>query len=207
MSSESHRKIHKKLRKHSPEGVEKAKKIFSFKYPKLFILIVIILFTYYIFTQPFVSKAIEFFANLGHFGVFLSGMLTSIGFSTVFGFGLLAKINPSNLLIATLVAGFGATLADLLIFKSVKFSFADEFKKLEKTPLIKDVERIVNKNKSVLIRHYLLYIFAGIVLATPLPDELGVSMLAGLTTIKPLKLTAISFVLHSFVIFLVLSIL
>jgi hypothetical protein len=206
MSHKSHKEIHKKLRKHAPESVKKAKKIFSFKYPKLFILIVVILLTYYIFTQPFISEAIGFFSGLGHFGVFLSGMLTSIGFSAVFGFGLLSKINPSNILIATLIAGVGATITDLIIFKSIKLSFVDEFKKLEKTTLVRDIEKIVKKNKFVLIRHYLLYIFAGIVLATPLPDELGVSMLAGLTTIKPLKLTAISFVLHSFTIFLVLSV-
>jgi len=53
----------------------------------------------------------------------------------------------------------------------------------------------------VLIRHYLLYVFAGIILATPLPDEVGVSMLAGLTTIKPMKLAIIGFILHSAAIF------
>ena len=205
MWHKSHRKIHRKLRKHAPESVKKAKKIFSFKYPKLFILVILILLAYYLFTRPFISEWIKLFNKLGDFGVFISGFLTSLGFTTPFGIGLLIKMNPSNILFATLIAGLGATLADLLIFKIIKLSFMDEFKRLEKTKLIQEIEHIVNKNKSVLIRHYLLYIFAGLAFATPLPDELGVSMLAGLTTIKQWKLAVISFILHSIMIYVIIS--
>lgn len=201
--SKSHRIIHKKLRKHSPNGVKKAKKIFSFKYPKLFLLIILILLAYYIFSMPFIPKFMESFNKLGQLGVFISGILTSIGFTTPFGIGLLVKINPNSIWIAALIGGLGATVADLFIFKTIKFSFADEFEKLEKTKVMEEIGDIVKKNKHVLIRHYLMYIFAGIMLITPLPDELGVSMLAGLTTIKPVRLAAISFVLHSIMIFFI----
>jgi hypothetical protein len=205
MRYSAHRRIHKKLRKHTPKSIEKVKKIFSFRYPKLFILIIVIFFAYYLFSQPFISEWMMFFNKLGNFGVFISGILTAFGFTAPVGIGLLIKIIPKNVLFAALLAGFGATISDLLIFKTIKISFMDEFKKLEKTKLIQEIEHIVKKNKHVLIRHYLLYIFAGIVLATPLPDELGVSMLAGLTTIKPIRLAIISFMLHSFTIFLILS--
>jgi hypothetical protein len=201
---ESHRKIHRKLRKHSPEGVKKAKRIFSFKYPKLLLLIIVIVFAYYFFSMPFIPGFMESFEKLGHLGVFISGGLTALGFTTPFGIGLLSKINPPNIWFAALIGGLGAAFADLFIFKTIKFSFMDEFKKLEKTKVIKEIEQIVKKNRHVLIRHYLLYIFAGIVIATPLPDELGVSMLAGLTTIKPLRLAVIGFFLHTIAIFLIL---
>ena len=79
-----------------------------------------------------------------------------------------------------------------------------KFKELEKTTAIKKIEAIVRKNRHVLIVHYLLYIFAGIIIASPLPDEVGVAMLAGLTTIKPVNLAVVSFLLHSIAIFLVL---
>ena len=206
MTHKTHRKIHGKLRKHAPESVEKAKKFFSFKYPKFFILIILTLLAYYIFTQPFILELIEIFNKLGHFGIFISGILTGLGFAAPFGFGLIIKINPENILIASLLAGIGATIIDLIIFKSIKLSFMDEFKRLEKTKLLKEIEHLVKKNRFVLIRHYLLYVFAGLVLATPLPDEIGVSMLAGLTTIKPLKLAIIGFILHSSAIFVILSI-
>ncbi len=202
--NESHRRIHKKLKKHSPEGVKRAKKIFSFKYPKLLLLFTLIIVAYFIFSRPNISQWMKVFNNLGHFGTFISGILTAMGFTAPFGIGLLIKINPNSILIGALIAGIGATIADLFIFKIIKFSFTDEFKKLEKTKIIHEIETIAKKNKHILIKHYLLYIFAGIVIATPLPDEIGVSMLAGLTTIKPMKLAIIGFFLHSIAIFFIL---
>ncbi len=199
-----HAKISKKLKKHAPDSVKKVKKIFSFKYPKLFTFIILILLAYHIFTQPFISGWIGWFNNLGNLGIFFAGILTGLGFLAPFGFGLLIKMSSDTILIASLLAGLGATIADLLIFKIIKSSFMDEFKRLEKTKLIREIEQIVKKNKSVLIRHYLLYIFAGIILATPLPDEIGVSMLAGLTTIKSWKLAIIGFFAHSLVAFILL---
>jgi hypothetical protein len=205
MSRESHKKIHKKLKQHSPEGVKKAKKIFSFGYPKLLLFIGFIILAYYLFSRPFISGFIDSFNKLDQFGIFILGALTSLGFTAPFGIGVLAKMIPSNILLGALMGGIGATIADLFIFKTIKFSFMDEFKRLEKTKAIREIEHIVKKDKHVLIRHYLMYIFAGILLITPLPDELAISMLAGLTTIKPLKFGLLSLVLHTFMIFLILQ--
>ncbi len=145
MFHESHKKIHKILRKHHPEAVKKAKRIVYFKYPKLFLLIIFIILSYYLFTRPFIPEIIESFNSLGHLGVLISGSLTALGFTAPFGIGLLSKINPQNILIAAIIGGIGATLVDLLIFKTIKFSFIDEFKKLEKTKAIKKIEKIVKK--------------------------------------------------------------
>ncbi len=204
MSHESHRKIHNELREHSPRGVKKAKKIFSFKYPKLFLFVLLIILSFYIFSQPFIPEIINLLGNFSYIGIFIAGVLMSLGFSTPLGIGLLINIAPQNILFGALLGGLGAVIADLLIFKTIKWSFMNEFKELEKTKGIRHIEQIVKKNKHVLIRHYLLYIFAGLVFATPLPDEIGISMLAGLTTIKPMKLLMISFFVHSTAIFLLL---
>jgi hypothetical protein len=195
---EPHIKIHSHLRKHAPAGVRKAKKIFSFiKYPKLLLFVLAILVASYLFSLPVFSKLIDPVKNLGYLGIFLGGALTSLGFLAPFGIGMLTKITPHTILFGALVAGVAASIIDLLIFKVAKSSFADEFKRLEKTKTIKDIENVVKKNKHVLITHYLLYVFAGLILMTPLPDEIGISMLAGMTTIKPRMLVLISFVCHS----------
>lgn len=203
---ESHKKIHKHLKKYHPQAVKKAKKIFAFKYPKLFLLLILIGVAYYIFSLSSVTNWIESFEytkTLSGIWIFISGALTSFGFTAPFGIGLLAKITPQNIFLETIIAALGATMADLFIFKTIKFSFMNEFEQLEKTKAVKEIEKIVKKNKHVLIRHYLLYIFAGIVIATPLPDELGVSMLAGLTTIKPMKMAVIGFILHALMLFMI----
>jgi uncharacterized membrane protein YdjX (TVP38/TMEM64 family) len=205
MKSEHHRKIHNILKKHHPDAVIKAKRLFKFKYPKLFLLLIIILFSYYLFSQTNISNWISNFKNLNYPGAFIAGTLLAIGFSAPIGLGFFISAIPQNILLLTLIGGAGAMFGDFIIFKTIKLSFMDEFKELEKSKAVHAIEKIVKKNKSVLIRHYLLYIFAGIVLATPLPDELGVSMLAGLTTIKPLKLAIISFLIHFTVIFFLLA--
>jgi len=202
----SHKKIHATLKEHHPQAVKKARKIFALKYPKLFLLIFFIGLSYYLFSTTIISKWIDSFNNLGHFGVFISGAMTAFGFTAPIGIGLLTKIIPKNIFLATIIAGFGAMIVDLFIFHTIKFSFADELKELEKTKAIREIEKIVKKNKHVKIVHYLVYILAGLMIVTPIPDEVGVSMLAGLTTINPFKFALISFCLHNIAIFFLLSI-
>ncbi|MEK6828717.1 MAG: hypothetical protein AABY15_01205 [Nanoarchaeota archaeon] len=200
----AHGHIHRALRKHSPRGVHKAKRLLAFKYHKLVLLIAIIAFSYYLFTLPIVKNFVSVLNQFSYFSNFLAGILFSVGFTTPFSIGFLITSHPASIWIAAIAAGIGSVIGDVFIFKTIKFSFMDEFKELERKKAIKKIEKIVESNKHVLIRHYLIYIFAGIILATPLPDELGISMLAGLTTIKTSKLAVISFILHFITFFLIL---
>ncbi len=206
ISHESHKEIHRKLKKHSPEGVRRAKKFFALKYPKLILFIVLIGVSYYLFSRPFMEGLLMSMREYGNASVFVCGLLTSFGFTTPLGIGFLINLTPADIFIAALLGAIGAVIADLIIFKSVKFTFSDEIKRLERTKIIRQIENIVKKDKHVLIRHYLMYVFAGIMFLTPLPDEFGVSMLAGLTTIKPLKLAIISFITHTAMIYFILAI-
>jgi len=201
-SYKPHKHIHRTLKKHIPYGVHRAKKLVGFKYPKLFLLFLCIVVAYYLFSQPAVLNFVEGFSKDDYFSIFIAGVLFSLGFSAPFSIGFFILLQPENLLLATLVGGLGSVAGDMLIFKTIKNSFMKEFKELERKKIIKKIEKIVEKNKHVLIRHYLLYIFVGITMVTPLPDEIGISMLAGLTTIKPLKLAIMSFLIHALAIFL-----
>ena len=200
-----HKKIHARLNEHHPQAVKRARKIFAFKYPKLFLLTICMILTYYLFSTGLISGVVEKFRELGPLGIFLSGVMTAFGFTAPLGIGLLSKINPSNILLATLIGTIGATVTDLLIFHTIKFSFSDELKQLEKTKTVKEIEKIVKKNKHVKVAHYLLYILAGIIIVTPLPEELGISMLAGLTTINPIKFAITSFCIHGLAILFILG--
>ena len=200
----THKHIHKIIRKHAPKSVHKVKKLFYFKYLKLILLIASIFLAYYLFT---LSGVLDFFSNLqklNYAGMMIAGMLFSFGFSAPFSFGFFIISQPENLFLAAILAGIGSVIGDMLIFKTIKLSFKKEFKELNHEKIVKTIEKAIEHNKNILIRHYLLYIFAGILIVTPLPDEIGISMLAGLTTIKPLKLAVISFMLHSLAVFLIL---
>ena len=105
---------------------------------------------------------------------------------------------------SAIIGGLGALTSDLLIFNIIKISFNKEFERLKESKIMKEIEEIIKKDLGKKLQHYLLYTFAGILIATPLPDELGISMLAGLTHIKQKILAIVSFILHTLGILIIL---
>ncbi|MDP3027256.1 MAG: hypothetical protein Q8N63_06105, partial [Nanoarchaeota archaeon] len=83
-----------------------------------------------------------------------------------------------------------------------RFSFTDEFKRLEKTAIIKGIRNEMKIHFSHRARLYILYALAGFFIASPLPDEAGVIMLAGLTNIKPRVMAIIGFIFNTIGIFI-----
>jgi len=187
--------------------VEIKSKLFKFKYPKFLGLITAVILAYWIFSKPAVAG---FFSGLGngwgYLGIAIAGFFFSFGFTTPFSVGVFVTLSTKNPLFAAILAGFCAMIADILIFNFVRFSFMDEFKRLEKTSVIKETSELIEYSIGHKLKVYLTYIFAGLILASPLPDEAGVIMLAGLTKIKQINLAIISLIFKSFGIFILLLI-
>jgi len=170
------------------------KRLFKFRYPKITILIILIILAYFIFSIQSVQKYWINPGNLSNLGVFLTGFLFSFGFTTPFAIGAFLFMNPPNILLVAIIGGLGAMSADLAIFKIIKISFMDEFKLLEKAKPFKKIHSVPLNKK---IKHYLMYAFAGLIIASPLPDELGISMLAGLGHVKAVPVAIISFIFNT----------
>lgn len=171
------------------------KRLFKFKYPKLTILTVMIILAYILFENPAIASFFSHLGNLSYLGIFLAGILFAFGFTAPFAIGIFLSSTPESIILASIIGAWGATLSDLFIFKVIKCSFMNEFRKLEKNKEIKFLEDEVSL-LPIKIKHYLLYIFAGIVIASPLPDEVGVTMLTGLAHIKAKTLAISAIVLH-----------
>ncbi|MCX6748916.1 MAG: hypothetical protein NT076_04900 [Candidatus Pacearchaeota archaeon] len=182
------------------------KTLFKFKYPKLTLLAIFIILSYMLFSNPLISSFISQLDNLKYLGIFIAGLLIPFGFTAPISVGFFIVANPSNILLSAIIAGFGAMLGDLFIFNIIRFSFMNEFNKLENTHAAKKLNKIIEKDLGKKIKNYLLYIFAGIIIASPLPDELGVIMLAGLTKINQKILATTSFILHTLGILVLLYI-
>ncbi len=180
------------------------KRLFKFKYPKLFLLGVFCVLSYFIFSNSTVNSYVSSLGVLGYFGIFIAGICFAFGFSAPLAVGFFLIANIDNIFLAACIAGVGSLISDLLIFKIIRFSFMDEFERLKKSRAIVETNRILSSRLLYRIKNYLLFVFAGIVIASPLPDELGVSMLAGLTKIKVRVLAIISFLMNSFGIFILL---
>lgn len=168
----------------------------KFHYPKLLALGLVIILAYIIFSNPFAKELVSSLAGYGYISIFIAGVFLAFGFTAPFAVGFLVMANPSNLLLAGLVAGFGAAIADILIFKIIKFSFMKEFKRLENTRLLKEANYLIENKFGHKIKIYLMFIFAEFLISSPLPDELGVLILAGFTKIRPWIIFLSSLIFH-----------
>jgi len=173
------------------------KRLFRFKYPKIFLWIIFIIAAYFIFSNPAVKSFINSEGLTGYLYVFIFGALFTFGFTTPFSIGFFVAYNPESLFLSAIIGGLGAVVFDLAIFRFIRFSFMDEFKKLEKEKEIAKLSNLFHLKLSHKIKVYLTYIFAGIVIASPLPDEVGVAMLAGLTKIRTIPLMILSFIFNA----------
>lgn len=82
----------------------------------------------------------------------------------------------------------------------------DEFERLEKTKIVKEINHMLTGGLDKRIKLYLLYAFAGFIIVVPLPGEVGIVMFAGFTRIQQHILAAISFVCKFVGILVLLSI-
>ena len=171
--------------------------LFKFRYPKLALLVIAIVASYFVFKNPNISGFVSSLGNLGYLGVFIAGLFFTFGFSTPFAIGFFLSLNLGNPFLAAAIGGIGAVVGDLVIFNFVKFSFMEEFTRLEHEKLIRKAEIILGKEFHGKFKHYLLILLAGIIISSPLPDELGVSLLAGLTHIKQKWLAVVSFIFNT----------
>ncbi len=176
----------------------------KFKYPKLLLLLICIISAYFLFSNPLIQGSINALQEFRYLGLFIAGMLFAFGFSAPFAVGFFITFSPQNIILAGLIAGMGALFSDILIFRFIKISFMDEFEELKKTKIISTTQKAMQKGLGLRISNYLLYAFAGILIASPLPDEAGVTMLAGLTKIKVSVLAIISFILNTLGIIVIL---
>lgn len=198
--------MHQEIPKHEIKAVHhKLKKVgkkraynfyFKYKFKKITVLALSILATYYLFTYTSFGDIVSSLGNLSYLGIFIAGMALAFGFLAPVAAGFLITLDPSNILVHALIASLGTVISDILMFKFVRFSFLDEFTSLKKTKAIKKFNQLIDHSVLHKIKIYISYSFIGIMLASPLPDEIGVAMLAGLTKIKPKALALISYILH-----------
>lgn len=173
------------------------------KYPKFLLLFITFLIAYLLFYERNYKSFHDFIVSLGYFGTFLTGALFAYGFTAAPATAILLILaKEQNILLAGLIAGFGALVSDLIIFNFIRYSFADEIKRLSRE---KPVLYINHKTPNI-FKKYLLPVVAGFIIASPLPDEIGVSLLAVSKNISMKIFSAISYMLNTVGIFIILLI-
>lgn len=182
-------------------------RLFKPKHPKLLLLTAMIVLAYILFSRPAIVATFKHLGTTQSYATSLiAGFLFAFGFSTPIALGIFLTIEPSNFFLASLIGGVGAVLGDLVILNGIRLWYQDEFTNLEHTKLVRRIKNMIRSQQSLRIQHYLLYVVAALIIILPVPDEVGVSLLAGFTHMKQGIFCVISFILHFTSILILFSI-
>lgn len=126
-------------------------------------------------------------------GSFIAGMFFTTIFTTAPAIVTLGEIAQSQGIWLTACMGaLGAVLGDLVIFRFVKDRLSDHLVELvTKKGGLRRIKHLMGSN----IFRYITFLAGGFIIASPLPDELGVSLL-GLAKIRASWFVALSFIFN-----------
>lgn len=176
------------------------------QYPKLILLLISILGTYVLFQAHMFLRIAEQFNSHGYITIFIAGFLFAYGFTAPLAVGLFISLAPQvNIFLAAMLAGTGALLSDLLIFQFIKTSFQDEFDRLKLTRIFQRIHDLFDNHLGERIKKYILWTIAGFLIASPLPDEFGVSLISGFTMLNKKVFSMISYLLNTSGILVILA--
>lgn len=173
------------------------------KYPKFLLFFITVMLSYIIFSNGASLPLKNAVMSLGYLGTFLAGIFFAYSYTAAPAtalFLILAK--EQNIFISGLVGGLGALIGDLIIFSFISISFKDEIRKLAHEKIVIYLDRTF----SYRVKKYLIPVFAGFLIASPLPDELGVALLAISQHISIKIFALLSFTLNTVGIFVIFMI-
>ncbi|OGL35719.1 hypothetical protein A3F65_03540 [Candidatus Saccharibacteria bacterium RIFCSPHIGHO2_12_FULL_47_16b] len=177
------------------------KKWRSWPYKNTTLLILSLVAFFYLIKDPSVDNLIRQAGNLGYLGALIAGLLFvsifTVAPAAVILFHLADKLNGFEI---ALLAGLGAMMGDYLIFRFMKDRVFKELGPL----FVKYGRRYFKIFYKSPYFGWLLPAVGAFIIASPLPDEAGVSIL-GLSKIKRWQFFAIALTLNAIGIFLVVS--
>ncbi|HOX40916.1 MAG TPA: hypothetical protein PK263_01840 [bacterium] len=163
------------------------------------LIISIALFVYFLDSQ-FIQYLVKSIGSLGYLGSFFSGILFVSSFTVVPASALLFDIAKNlNPFAVALSAGVGAVIGDYIIFRFLKDHIFDELRPIFQ----KSGGPFIKKLYASPYFAWLFPILGAVIIASPMPDELGIGMM-GLSKIKNWHFLLVTFLLNSIGILLVI---
>ncbi|OGJ65943.1 hypothetical protein A3A67_03710 [Candidatus Peribacteria bacterium RIFCSPLOWO2_01_FULL_51_18] len=176
-------------------------------YPRLLLLGVSIAAAYILYLWGWFDPFASLTNGGGYVALFIAGILFSFGFTAAFGFAIFVELaHVTNPFFGAVAGGLGALTADLTIFQLMRFEFFhEELHRLKGTRFLQRVRSILYHERfPERLRSYILWSFAGIVIASPLPDEIGVVLVSSLAEINQRTFALFCFFLNTAGILLIL---
>jgi len=169
------------------------------KYHNLFLFILSVVLAFYILKSELIKQLISNLGELGYLGVFLGGMFFTYALTTVPAISILYLLsNNLDPFLVALIGMLGAVVSDYLIFRLVKYHLIDEMKSISRKFRF---HPHLNK-KYIRILKSISPLIAGLIIASPLPDELAASILGAIkvSDVEFLMISCISNYIGIFII-------
>ena len=169
----------------------------GFRYKHLLIAYCVLLGVFLLSFTPLFGIFADFIRKLGLLGVFLGGMLYISTFTFSAGLVSLVVLAPMyNPLLVVAIAAAGAVTGDFLIFRFVRDDLEGELWDL----YTRFGGKYISKVFKLKIFSWILPVLGAIVVASPFPDEIGVSLM-GISDISTKRFIAICYTLNAIGIF------
>lgn len=162
-------------------------------------IIVTIIVAFMIVQTGTLGDFLKFFNSMAYLGVFVAGFFFTSAFTTAFAIVTLgAFAHEIPLILLALIGACGAVLGDYILFRFMKDRIADDISYFISA---KKRKKIATFFTSGVFRFFVPSI-AAIIIASPLPDELGVSLL-GISKTNSKLIFVISFLFNAVGILLI----
>lgn len=149
--------------------------------------------------SPLVDKVLTYIGDLGYIGAFITGVFFVSTFTVAPAVAVLFHIaGILHPLEVAVLAGLGAMVGDFIMLRFFKDKLFEELRPYARKIFKRKLTKIFSKPYFA----WTMPVFGAIVVASPLPDELGISMM-GLSKIKNYQFIALSFLLNTVGIFLI----
>jgi uncharacterized membrane protein YdjX (TVP38/TMEM64 family) len=181
---------------------------FEWKHRNIILLMISILIAWFLFQFHGTHVFLQKLGSFGYLGSFLAGIMFTYAFTVAPATSIILVLGETlNPILIALIGATGAVISDYLIFRFVRDKLMDEIKLLSKEidEFSKPISEMVIKQKVRIliwkkisrsrILKMIIPIVAGLIIASPLPDEIGVALF-GATRFERRKFLLISYLLN-----------
>lgn len=164
-----------------------------------FYLVASLIGAYLLVRAGTVENFLDSIGGLTHVGSFIAGMFFTSLFTTAPAMVVLGELSLTTpLWIVALFGGLGAVVGDYILFLVIRQGLSKDVAYLIAHSGFKRMRKILHTK----LFHHLLPLLGALVLASPLPDEIGLAML-GFSRVDKDRFLLISLAMNSFGILMI----
>lgn len=173
----------------------------GWKYRNTALLIFSFVALYFVGDSKAVHHLIAYIGTFGYLGAFISGIFFVSTFtvlpSGVIIFHLAQDLNP---LLVAVSAGAGAVVGDYIIFRFLRDNVFEELRPV----FMKLGGNYVSRMIATPYFTWLAPVIGAIIIASPFPDELGISLM-GISQLKNWQFLVVTYILNTLGIFVIVT--